>query len=99
MTVVLGITDGDDGGSALVIDGKLVAAVNEERMNRLKMSIGFPTTAVREVLRLSGVSPEQIDAVAVAALRETVTEKAKPNNGWFHEDTAFTTAAVRNRIG
>ena len=67
MSVILGITDGDDGGAVLLVDGRLVAAVNEERLNRMKMSIGFPRLAVQEVLRLGGVErpltgPGQPDA-------------------------------------
>ena len=53
MRVILGVTDGDDGGAALMVDGQIVAAVNEERLNRMKMSIGFPRLSVEEVLRVT----------------------------------------------
>ena len=67
MTVILGITDGDDAGAVLLIDGRMVAAVNEERMNRMKMSIGFPKLAIQEVLRISGIAPNEVTHVAMAA--------------------------------
>ncbi len=96
MSVILGITDGDDAGAVLLIDGRLVAAVNEERLNRMKMSIGFPRLAVREVLRLGGVEPRDVTHVAMAALGETFHPESLPNKGWFQEASAV--ARVRNEI-
>ena len=43
MSAVLGIVDGiTDAGAALFVDGHLVAAVNEERLTRVKLSNGSP---------------------------------------------------------
>ena len=63
---ILGITDSITSGAALVADGVIVAAVSEERLNRHKMSMGFPVHSIAEVLRLSGLQPTDINAVAVA---------------------------------
>ena len=43
-----------DASAALLVDGKLVCAVEEERLNRIKHCAGFPTLAVRECLRIGG---------------------------------------------
>ena len=94
--VYLGITDGDDAGAALVVDGKLVAAVNEERLNRMKMSIGFPRLAVPEVLRLAGVQPGDVTRVAIASLLEVCVPESEPNKGWFHDASGVGT--IRNAI-
>lgn len=91
MTAILGITDGDDGGAALVVDGRVVAAVNEERLNRLKMSIGFPRLAIAEVLRIAGLSPQDVDHVAMAAFSDAFNPQSKANQGWFRDD--------RRRVG
>jgi carbamoyltransferase len=96
MRVILGITDGDDGGAALLLDGRLLAAVNEERLNRLKMSIGFPRLAVREVLRLGGIGPGDVDHVAMAAKTEVHIPVPKPNKGWFQRASAV--GRIRNEI-
>jgi carbamoyltransferase len=96
MRVVLGITDGDDAGAVLLVDGRLVAAVNEERLNRLKMSIGFPRLAVREVLRLGGLTPADVDHVAMAAQTEVHVPVSKANKGWFAR--ASTMGRIRNEI-
>lgn len=96
MRAVLGITDGDDGGAALLVDGKLVAAVNEERMNRMKMSIGFPRLAVQEVLRLGGLTPGDVEHVAMAAFAEAHVTTPRPNKGWFQRTS--TVGRIRNEI-
>ena len=40
--------------AALVCDGRLVAAVEEERFNRVKYAAGFPVAAIRYCLAGSG---------------------------------------------
>ena len=96
MTAILGITDGDDGGAALVIDGKLVAAVNEERLNRMKMSIGFPRLAAMKVLDIAGIGVVDVDHIAMASEVELLEREAKPNNGWFAKSTGI--SRIRNEV-
>jgi carbamoyltransferase len=55
-----------DASVALVKDGELVAAIEEERLNRRKHSAGFPALAVKAVLAGSGVAPAEVDHVAVS---------------------------------
>ena len=45
--VVLGITAQHDAGAALIVNGRLVSAVNEERMNRQKVYWGWPELSIR----------------------------------------------------
>ncbi len=54
-----------DSAACLVIDGRLVAAVEEERFRRIKHWAGFPAEAVRYCLRGSGLSPSDLDHVAI----------------------------------
>src|SRR3974390_2320697 len=51
--------------AALLCDGKLVAAVEEERFNRVKYAAGFPVAAIRYCLAEAGITLAQIDHVAV----------------------------------
>lgn len=51
--------------AALVADGKLVAAVEEERFNRVKYAAGFPAQAIRYCLAEGGVTIEQINHIAI----------------------------------
>lgn len=55
-----------DSSAALVVDGELVVALEEERFTRNKHTREFPENAVRECLRIAGISADQIDHVAVS---------------------------------
>src|SRR5919202_4398734 len=55
-----------DVSAALLRDGELVAAVEEERFRRVKHWAGFPTESIRTVLRMAGIAGAQIDHVAVS---------------------------------
>jgi carbamoyltransferase len=63
---ILGIWDGHDAGAALLVDGTLVSAVNEERLTRRKLEIGFPTRSIEACLASANLGPERIDAVAAS---------------------------------
>ena len=62
---ILGIADNHDSGAALLCDGKLAAAVNQERIDRNKNSSAFPWGAVDAVLEKAKKSPQDIDVVVV----------------------------------
>ena len=51
--------------AAIVCDGRLVAAVEEERFNRVKYAAGFPAQAIRYCLKEAGLTLSEIDHVAV----------------------------------
>jgi carbamoyltransferase len=51
--------------AALVCNGRLVAAVEEERFNRVKYAAGFPAAAIRYCLKEGGVTLAEVDHVAV----------------------------------
>jgi carbamoyltransferase len=51
--------------AAIVCDGKLVAAVEEERFNRVKYAAGFPAAAIHYCLKEAGVELSEIHHVAV----------------------------------
>jgi carbamoyltransferase len=52
-----------DAAAALLRDGEVVAAAQEERFTRKKHDAGFPSHAIRYVLREGGIGPEQLDGV------------------------------------
>jgi carbamoyltransferase len=51
--------------AAIVCDGRLVAAVEEERFNRVKYAAGFPAMAIQYCLKIAGLTLKEIDHVAV----------------------------------
>ena len=55
-----------DVSAALVKDGVLVAAVEEERFRRIKHWAGFPTESIRAVLAMAGISGRDVHHVAIS---------------------------------
>lgn len=72
--IVLGINDSHDASACLVQDGKLLVALSEERVQRIKSTGGFPQGAIEACLAVTGITRDDIDFVALA------TEKLVPNN-------------------
>ena len=65
MTAILGISAYyHDSAAALVVDGEIVAAAQEERFTRNKHDDAFPLEAVAFCLRQAGLTLEQLDYVA-----------------------------------
>ncbi|MFO7963734.1 MAG: carbamoyltransferase N-terminal domain-containing protein, partial [Desulfobacterales bacterium] len=84
--IILGITDSFTSGAAIVIDGKVVSAVSEERLNRKKMCMGFPVLSINEVMQIAGIKPNDIDSVAVATEYLFWREEAIPFYDYFREN-------------
>ncbi|HQN25841.1 MAG TPA: carbamoyltransferase N-terminal domain-containing protein, partial [Syntrophales bacterium] len=63
---VLGIWDGHDAGAALVTGDRLLFAINEERLTRRKLEVGFPACAIQACLDFAGLNPARVDLVAAS---------------------------------
>ena len=62
---ILGISTGHDSGASLVYDGILKVSINEERLSRRKLHIGFPIKSIKKVLELSNTKISEIDIIAI----------------------------------
>ncbi|HWA86484.1 MAG TPA: carbamoyltransferase N-terminal domain-containing protein, partial [Opitutus sp.] len=63
-TAILGVSAFyHDSAAALVVDGRIVAAAQEERFSRRKHDAEFPVQAAAYCLREAGLTPEQLDHV------------------------------------
>ncbi len=64
MTAILGISAYyHDSAAALVVDGEIVAAAQEERFTRVKHDYGFPSHAIAYCLSEAGLAPGDLDYV------------------------------------
>jgi len=61
---VLGVWDGHDAGAALLHDGTIVCAINEERLSRRKLEVRFPASAIRACLDEASITGADVDVVA-----------------------------------
>lgn len=75
---ILGIWDGHDAGAALLVDGRLAAAVNEERLSRRKLEVGFPSGAIASCLDVAGVRAADVACVALST-----SDFAKTLSRWW----------------
>lgn len=55
-----------DASASLIQNGRLIAAVEEERFTRVKHWAGFPIESIRYCLKVGGISPTELDHVAVS---------------------------------
>lgn len=64
---ILGINfEQHDSGAALVIDGEIVAAVNEERFSRKKIDNSAPVESIMFCLQQAGIKPKDLDLVVLS---------------------------------
>jgi carbamoyltransferase len=61
--IILGINNSHLSTAALLVNGKLVACISEERLSRIKNQSGLPVKAVKEVLRIAKIKPKQVDYI------------------------------------
>ncbi len=65
--IILGINAfHGDASAAIIVDGQLVAAAEEERFNRIKHAAGFPAQAIRYCLGAANAALHEIDHVVLA---------------------------------
>jgi len=65
---VLGIHDGHNAAAVLLENGRIIAGVQEERPRGVKNALGMPQDAIKEILSQTGLTPSDIDLVALSGL-------------------------------
>src|SRR6476660_6766973 len=92
-----------DAAAALVKDGRIVAAAEEERFNRVKHCAGFPAEAVRYCLQTAGINIEDVEHIGIsrdpsAHLHKKIlfaaTRAAKQSKQWAVGSGQAATVAV-----
>jgi len=63
--IILGVnTYHADSSACLIINGEMVAAIEEERLNRIKHYAGFPVKSIKECLKIGNTKEEDITDIA-----------------------------------
>jgi carbamoyltransferase len=83
--IVLGIIDSKPSSAAILQDGKIVAAIAEERLCRMKLASGMPRAAIAAVLEVAGLTAAGVDQVAVAQKVLVFEPEPIPWKGWFDD--------------
>ena len=72
--IVLGINETHCATAAVLRDGRVIGCASEERFSRLKNDAGYPRRAIDALLHELGITPRQIDLVALAGARAASRE-------------------------
>lgn len=97
---VLGLGTEGDSGAAVVEDGRILAAVNEERLSRLKLVEGFPRESLRASLELANIGVDDLDMVLIGGTMELFVDQLQPFTGWFaHWDRLGAGGAIKRLAG
>ncbi len=83
--IVLGLIDSKPSAAAILQDGRILAAIAEERLCRMKLASGMPRTAISQAMAVAGVAPGDIDHVAVAQRVSVFEPEPIPWKGWFDD--------------
>jgi carbamoyltransferase len=99
--VTLGVSYSYDSGAALLVDGEIVAAINEERLNRIKVYSGFPKLSIAESLRIGGVDARDVGRVAVGGRMNFLYESGVDSTSTTYRlsDALSRAGALRLLIG
>ncbi len=65
MTYILGLCTMGNSSAALLKDGKVIAAVEEERLSRVKNDGSFPHLAISEVLSIANIALQDVNEIAI----------------------------------
>ncbi|AEV82932.1 carbamoyltransferase [Actinoplanes sp. SE50] len=91
-----------DGAAVLLRDGQIVAAVEEERLNRVKHSNFFPARAIARCLEIGGVRLPDVDVVAMNFQERTreifPADAGLPSPNAFLDDPSSGTPTVRDAL-
>ena len=65
MKIILGINAYHaDSSACILVDGKLIAAIEEERINRIKHYSGYPIESIRECLKIAELKEDDVTDIA-----------------------------------
>ena len=65
---VFSFADGHDASAALIRDGKVLAALQEEKLTNIKHYNGTPERSMNAVFEIARVEPSEVDVIAIANL-------------------------------
>lgn len=88
----------NESSACILIDGKIVASVAEERLSRLKVDGQFPHKAIADVMRIAGIKAADIDQVVTTSLSPYASNKAylKSALSTFRDTGVLLTKKVKN---
>ncbi len=94
---ILGINYSHDASACLIVNSKVVMAIEEEKMSRIKQDKGWPVHAISKILQSAGLTPADIDVVAFGG-HAYAYNGVNETKFRFSKDPADKRAEIRDRI-
>lgn len=96
--IILGLNSfHGDSSAAIVVDGKLIAAVEEERFTRIKHWAGFPALSIKYCLQEAGVELGDVTHIAINQDSSANVLKKLVNTAKFRPEIALIKDRIKNR--
>lgn len=83
---ILGISEGHNCTAAIMVNGKILACVSEERFSRLKNDGGYPKKAIDFCLQYAKVNPRDLDYIAFTGTEPQLWWNSLRNEALFSVD-------------
>jgi carbamoyltransferase len=64
--IIIGINFGHDAAVAIIRNGKVLAAIEEEKVSRIKQDFGWPRNSLKRLLAEHSIKPSEVDAIVMA---------------------------------
>ena len=61
--IILGINFGHDSAAALIKYGKIINAIEEEKISRIKQDFGWPKKAIAKIFEQNNIKPNEVDRI------------------------------------
>ena len=100
--IVLGLNETHCATAAVLRDGEIVGCASEERFTRLKNDAGYPRRAIDALLAELGLSPADVDLVALSGARAASREwlnRVLHDEDYMREYYGVRPPAVADRLG
>lgn len=96
ITLGIGGSLGHDANAALMIDGRLVGASQQERFSRIKHDGAFPELAIRDLLADAGINGSAVNTVVFSEklFQTTLFDRTRAPANWFSQSLS----ALRRRF-
>lgn len=101
MTNILSFHNDEDAGAALLIDGKIAGAINEERLTRVKLFKGFPSRSIDYLLNSNGLTLDDIHYFVYGWFSGTTAHEVLPKiaaRAMLNADDPAAAGIIRQRL-
>lgn len=96
--LAIGINEGINSSVVVMRDGRIVLALQEERVNRQKEFVGFPSTALQFALRHLAIAPTDVEVVCLSNTAKRITNTRDSFLRMYEQNASGRAAVAKGMI-